>query len=308
MRLARARSRCLVSVVALVLGMILSACGASVTARQEATSTTAPTATPYPTATVSPSDVEVAGCPAVPLGPVSPQYTTVDGLKVSIPQRWTALDYPSTLMPSNLPNAPYQISAGAVTNYQPNPPVNPSLATGYALQVCNQTSASHTLNNVSVTIARFTPSSGPVAAWHMCQDGPYNAATKQTTTGCGGGLGGVALLEASLPSDAAGASAAAIASSKFSHGGPTPPFAIGPNQSVTFVIAVSGLTSQGTYALSFGLSLDGAALTTLTPSDGPFLIAPTATVWTGTACKSAAMQAHIPAASQDTYYVCPPAS
>ncbi|HKS69011.1 MAG TPA: hypothetical protein VJQ45_01225 [Ktedonobacterales bacterium] len=308
MRLVRARSFWSVFVATLVLGMILGGCGATTTANQVATATTAPTATPYPTATVSPSDVEVAGCPAVPLGPVPPNYTTVDGLKVSIPQRWTALDYPSALLPSNLPNAPYQIPAGAVTNFQPNPPVNPALATGYALQVCNQTSAPHTVSSLSVTIARFTPSSGPVAVWHICQDGPYNAATKQTTTGCGGGLGGVAMMAASFPSDAAGASAPVTANAKTSHGGPTPPFAIGPNQSVTFLIAVNGLTSQGTYALTLGLSLDGASPTTLTPSDGSFLIAPAATVWTGTACKSAAMQAHIPASSQDTYYVCPPAS
>lgn len=306
MRVVRTRSFWLACVVAvaLVTGVILGGCGATTTAKQAATST----ATPYPTATVSPSDVEQPGCPPVELGPVPPKYTAIDGLKVSIPQRWTALDYPSALLPSNLPSAPYQIPASAVTNYQPNPPVNPALVTGYALQVCNQTSAPHTISSLSITIARFTPSSGPISVWHICQDGPYNAATKQTTTGCGGGLGGVAMMAASFASDAAGTSAPVTANAKTSHGGPTPPFDIGPNQSVTFVIAVNGLTSQGTYALTLGLSLDGAAPTTLTPSDGPFLIAPSATVWTGTACESAAMQAHIPTASQDTYYVCPPAS
>jgi hypothetical protein len=74
-----------------------------------------------------------------------------------------------------------------------------------------------------------------------------------------------------------------------------------------FLIAVDGLTSHGTYALSFGVSIDGATLTTLVPSDGPFLIAPAAKVWTGTACQTPAMLAQIPAATQDTYYVCPPA-
>lgn len=308
MRLVRAKSFWPVLVATLVLGMILGGCGVTATAKQAATSTTAPTSTPFPTATVSPSDVEVAGCPPVELGPVPPKYTTVDGQKVSIPQRWTALDYPSALLPSNLPNAPYQLSSSAVSDFQPNPPVNPALVTGYALQVCNQTGAPHTVSSLSVTIARFTPSSGPVAVWHICEDGPYNAATKQTTTGCGGGLGGVALMAATFSRDAAGTSAPVTANTKFSRGGPTLPFAVGPNQSVTFLIAVNGLTSQGTYALTLGLSLDGTTSATLPPSDGPFLIAPSATVWTGTACKSAAMQSHIPAASHDTYYVCPPAS
>ncbi len=74
-----------------------------------------------------------------------------------------------------------------------------------------------------------------------------------------------------------------------------------------FLIAVNGLTSQGTYTLSFGVGVDGAAPTAVAPGDGAFLIAPKAVVWTGTACQTSAMKAQIPAASQDTYYVCPPA-
>jgi hypothetical protein len=92
------------------------------------------------------------------------------------------------------------------------------------------------------------------------------------------------------------------------HGGVNLPATIGPNKSIQALIAVDGLTSQGVYALKFGVSVDGAAPTMLTPSDGAFLIAPSASVWTGTACQTPAMQARIPASSQDTYYVCPPAS
>lgn len=75
--------------------------------------------------------------------------------------------------------------------FHPNPPVNPSLATGYAIQVCNPTSAAHTVRNIRVNIAGVIPSSGPVIVWHLCQDGPSNAATKQTTGGCGGSVGQV---------------------------------------------------------------------------------------------------------------------
>lgn len=296
-----------VGVGVLVLGMILGGCGVSSATpdgRVSASATATATATPFPTPTMAPADVEVQGCPPVELGPVPPRYTTVGALKLSIPQRWTALDYPDELMPNGEPDAPYQLPASVVTNFQPNPPVNPNLKTGYALEVCNQTSISHALTSLSVGIARFTPSSGPVTVWHICGDGPYNAATKQTTTGCGGGFGGVYQLTATLPSTSAGTSAPATVGSS----GTILPLTIGPNQSITFVTAIKGLTSQGTYALDLRVGVDGAAPATLAPSDGAFMIAPSATIWTGTTCQTPAMQARIPAASHDTYYVCPPAS
>jgi hypothetical protein len=184
--------------------------------------------------------------------------------------------------------------------------VNPSLANGYVLQVCNQSGASHIVTSLSVTIASMTPSSGPIAVWHVCSDGPYDAATKQTTTGCGGSYGGVNILPATLPNDSAGATAPAQAGDQL--GSTNLPIGLGPNSSIEFLIPIKGLTQQGTYSLSFGLGIDGGAPTALTPLDGSFMIAPSPTIWTGTACKSPAMQAQTPAATQDTYYVCPPAS
>ncbi len=187
----------LVGVAALTLCMLLSGCGGASTTpaglRAVASATTATTSsTPFPTATTDPSTVELAGCPTVDLGPTPPQYGAVDGLKVSIPQRWASLDNPEELMPNNEPNAPYRVplttsevqQAGA---FHPNLPVNPSLAPGYALQVCNQTSAAHTLTSLSVNIASFIPSSGPVTVWHICTDGPYDSATNQTTTAAAAG-------------------------------------------------------------------------------------------------------------------------
>jgi hypothetical protein len=309
MRHIPARSLGLVCLLALTLGMTLSGCGTSpsTTLGHEvatSTATTAPTATndPLPqTATTDPTSVELAGCPVLPaLAPVRPQYVGVGSLQVSIPLFPPGLNHPGELMPNNEPNAPYRLAASAVANYRPNPPVNPSLSSGYILQVCNQTGASETLTGLSVTIASFTPSSGPVTVWHVCQDGPYDAATKQTTSGCGGGIGGVDFLSATLPSDRAGATAPVI--------GVSLPLTLDPNKSIAFDIVVNGLTSQGTYALTFGTSAAGAAPARLAPSDGAFLIVPSASVWTGTACQAPAMQAQIPATSQDTYYVCPPAS
>jgi hypothetical protein len=318
----RQAPRCSVCVAALMLFLVLSGCGASSsTGRQTAAISTAtptipPTATNQPYTLPSPlpasaQSLEQPGCPAVGDGSIPPQYTTVDGLKVSIPQRWASLDLQGELLPNNLPAVPYKVPLTAsqaldISTFHPSPAVNPSLDAGYAVEVCNVTSAAQTVTSLSVTIASFTPSSGPVAMWHICQDGPYDADTRNTTPGCGGAVGQADLLAATLPGDSTGASAPATLGAN--GGGPVPPFAIDPNQAIVFVISVNGLTSQGTYALSFSLSVDGATPTTLAPSDGPFLIAPSAKVWTGTACQAPAMLAQIPAATEDIYYVCPPAS
>lgn len=320
MQLSRRLSLSSIGAAVLALGVLLSGCGASPTVAgrpltSKATATPSPTATaPARTATPASSTWGVpvlSGCPLVADTPTQPRHIAVGALNISIPNRVS--DYPSALLPNDAPSAPYQVplttsEAEQAGLFHPNPAVNPSLLSGYGFQVCNQTGASHTLTSLSVTIAGFTPSSGPVNVWHLCSGGPYNAATRQTTTGCGGGMGEVVFLAATLPADHTGAAAPATVNAQVDADGPHLPIAIGPNQSVGLVVAVNGLTSQGTYALIFGISVDGAAPTYLSPSDGSFLIAPSAVVWTGTACQTPAMQTRIPSASQDTYYVCPPAS
>ncbi len=311
MRHVRYRTLGLMCVAALTLGMILSGCGASTTATvgQKAaasTATTAATDTPFPTAPTAPIDQIITmwpGCPPLP-NPTQPKYVAVGDLDVSIPQRLDDSSI-SALMPNNAPYAPYKVSltpneALWVGAFHPNPPVNPELASGYVFQFCNKTSASHTLTSMRVNIASFSASSGPVTVWHICQGGPYDAATKQTTPGCGSSGFAGAQLTATLLSDSTGASASVT--------GTTWPVTIGPNQAITIVVAVNGLTSQGAYALKFGVSVDGASPWQMTPSDGAFLMAPSAIVWTGIACLTPAMQARIPATTQDTYYVCPPIS
>ena len=321
MRHSQRKSVVPMCVAVLMLGLIFSSCSGTSASTAEhgvaaSTATAVSTATndPLPPpATPDPASLEQKGCPAVALGPVPVQYGTVDGLKVSIPRRDSSDDFPSELMPNNESNAPHRVpltvaETAQVGAFRPNPPVNPSLATGYGLQVCNQTTATHTITKLSVNIAGFTPSSGPVTIWHICQDGPYDTATRMTTPGCGGdGHAFVDIMEATLPAARTGATApvlaATVGTAPFQSSGTNLPITLRPNESLLFLIAVNGLTSQGTYALSFGVSIDGAPPTAVAPSDGPFLIAPAAIVWTGTACQTPAMQALIP---PDTFYVCPP--
>jgi hypothetical protein len=289
--------------------LLLSGCGASsavggkTAAISTATPTVAPTATNQPIVTpppapISAQSIETAGCPPVQTSAgTAVNFVGAGGVVVSPPAR--ALDYPSELMPSNVPNAPYQIPASAVNTFAPNPPVNPSLSTGYFIEICNQSGVAHTLTSMQVVIASFTPSSGPVNVWQMCDNGVYDAATKHSSGGCGGGVGGT-LLSSTFTSNSTGASAPVD--------GLNWPATIDAHKAIAFYVGVNGLTSQGTYLLSFSLSVDGATPTTLAPSDGPFLIAPSAKVWTGTACQTPVMLAQIPAATQDTYYVCRPAA
>jgi hypothetical protein len=298
MRQAKVPLGC-IGMAALVLVLGLNGCGAATTARAAATSTptAAATAVPSPTATLTAADLpQSPGCQALET-PTPPQSITVGGLLVSIPQR--VLDYPSELMPTNEPKVPYRIAANAVNDYAPTPPVNPSLTPGYLFQFCNETSAALALSMITVNIDSFIPSSGPVTVWRLCQGGPYDAATKQTSEGCGGGASGPNLV-ATFQSDRPGASAPVT--------GLGWPVVVAPNTSVVMTIGANGLASQGTYALSFGVSVGGAAPAAVMPSDGPFLIAPHVAVWTGTACQSSAMQALIPPSSQDAYFVCPPSS
>lgn len=295
-----------IGIAALTLGVIFSGCGAATTTGGHGVveGAATATATPLPTETLPPITgiiTEWPGCPRLLPMPNQPNYVAVGGLEVSVPQRWG--DYPSELMPNNEPNAPYKVpltmSDQQVGAFHPNPPVNPQLEPGYFFQICNKTSASHSLTNMSVRIASFSAHSGPVTVWHICENGPFDPATKQTTPGCGGGSIG-SRLTASLLNDSPGASAPVT--------GTAWPVTISPNKAIVLAVALNGLTAQGTYTLSFGISVDGAAPRQVTPSDGAFLMAPSAIVWTGTACQTPAMQAQIPASSQDAYYVCPPAS
>lgn len=271
------------------------------------------TATSAPTPTAEASNAQLStmvGCPSLP-DPTQPQFTMVGSLKVSIPRFSPAHNYPETLVPNDAPKAPYKVplTSSEVENstWHPHPLVNPSLA--YEIEVCNTTSAGHTLSHLGMSITTFTPSSGPYTVWHICGGGTYDAATKTTTPGCGGGLGGpgVDFLTATFGKDAAGATSPATASADY--GGPNLPLSIAPGRSVLLFVNMKGLASQGTYTMSMALGVDGATPRAVQPSDSSFIIATSPTIWTGTACEnSPTMMAQIPPSAKGTYYVCPPQS
>lgn len=288
---------------ALALLTALSGCGKTIVGQDAngdaATQPLAATITPLPTATNGPQPLTLQpGCPATPTQ-VQPAYVTSDGLEVSVPRR--SNDYPSELLPAsvlNAPAAPYHLATAAVTNFAPNPVVNPLMPPGYFIQICNKSNVSRTLTGIKATIASFSARSGNLAVWHICGEGPFNPATKQSTPGCGGASMGP-LLTATIDNVAVGASAEVA--------GGVWPQVIAPGQSASLFASVKGLASQGMYTLRFTITVDSGAPITLTPSDGAFLEAPNARVWTGTACLTAAMQAKLPAPAQDAWYVCPPA-
>jgi hypothetical protein len=76
---------------------------------------------------------------------------------------------------------------------------------------------------------------------------------------------------------------------------------------ITIGFRVRGLAA-GTLQFAFGIGLDGAAPHYVPTNSPAILVAPKATTWTGQACLTPTMQAQIPAATQPTYWVCPPSS
>lgn len=164
-------------------------------------------------------------------------------------------------------------------------------------------------------IGQFTAGSGTIRVRNDCDTG-YNAFAKGeigsgSPNHCSDRVVASDYLVATLPSDSAGTTAEA------QYVGPEPgeqvvgaslPVRIDPGHSITLDVTVNGLIQQGTYALKFGLSIDGKAPMSVAPSDGPVLIAPNTMIWKGINCQSPSMLAQIPAAAQDIWYTCPPAS
>jgi hypothetical protein len=134
------------------------------------------------------------------------------------------------------------------------------------------------------------------------------------TAQCQGGSPSNERLHASFPGGAgvgATVTASQVSATAITQNDPNPypplPLALAPGQSAKVDVTLTAPTAPGTYTFAFGLVVDSAAPAYFSATQ-PTLYAPVAQAWSGQNCMTSAMQAQIPMATQDTYYICPPAS
>lgn len=317
--------RKLIALVSVSLALLLSACG-STTA-----TTSTPTATRATNAAFTPTSVgSTATQPSAPpsstsancaqntsgSGSSAQAYIKLGDLLVS-KATVSSMSGASDEIPQGTAAKPLQLQ-GAQLNTTGSSWVNPRLigSGGFIFSVCNASaSATHTLNAVTVGIATFMPLSGPLAAWNLCQDGSYDAQAQAARTyGCGGGASVNETLQATFPASAgvgATATAKQVGTDVTGPGQPNPfpplPLVMKPGEGVLVAVGVTQPTAPGSYVFALGLRIDGRPATVFANS-APLLFAPVTQEWNGQNCEAAAMKSQIPAASQPTYYICPPAA
>lgn len=318
------RGRLSSSAFGLFLGVItvaLSACGSATASNgalaSDPTATAAATATVASLPTVDRTSLP-ASCRDIPYG-TDPAYLPlvhVGDLVVS--QAVYAQRYPAWQIPQGTPNRPLALSSPMAN---PNPgslPIN-TLKTdtdgGLVFTICNTSSSrSYTVQPISVRLASFTPFTGALVAWNPCEDLTYDAQMQALGPGgCGGGYGVNEYVHATFAADAAVGATVKASQSSTSPAGPNDPnpfpglpLSLAPGHSVSVSVVVTVPTAPGTYAFAFGLATGSAAPVYFSTSS-PTLFAPITTHWSGQNCMTAAMKAQIPAATQPTYYICPPA-
>jgi hypothetical protein len=224
---------------------------------------------------------------------------------------------PSDEIPQGTPAKPIQLQ-GSELNTTGSTLVNPRLLDepGLIFEVCDTSaSAFHTLNAVTVGIAAFTPFSGPLAAWNLCNDGSYNAQTDTSETGgCGGGAAVNETLQATFAASASnGATVTAkqVRTSVTGPGQPNPfpplPLKLAPGQNILIAVGVTQPSAPGQYIFSVGLSIDNSP-STVFGNSASMLFAPVTQEWSGQNCAATSMKSQIPTATQPIYYICPPAA
>jgi len=301
---------------AALLALALAGCGATPASTgavvPSSTATAAPTATVPFAPTVDAASIP-ASCASSMMAP-SPPMVRVGNLLVSASAQGN--QYASSQIPQSAGDKPLALSP---STFAP-PPVNPILKDqgGYHFVICNASaSQTTTLQSVSVRIASFTASTGALSAWSACPAGvEYDALTKATTpVHCDTPAAPInEEVQASFPANAAvGATVTAtqVSARAVTQSDPNPypalPLSLAPGHSALMVVDVAPPTTPGTYTFAVGLSVDGAAPVYVSTT-APILLAPVAHEWSGQNCMTSAMQAQIPAATQDTYYICPPAA
>lgn len=310
--------RSALAVVAALLTLALAGCGGA-GATSIGTGGTQATATPAPTATATPlPTVEAASLPTDCNFMSGGTNYRVGDLAVS--KVTMALQYPAWAIPQGTPNQPLHLAS---TGFNQSP-TSGSVAVGshgatdgyFAFSVCNlSTSQSYTLQSASVRVASFTPNAGGVTVWNPCQDGTYDALTQSAFNGgCGGGFGANEYLQATFPANAGVGDSVIAQVASTSPAGPNDPnpypklpLALAPGHVVGMGATLTVPTAPGTYAFAFGLSVGSEPPVYFSTSTST-LYAPITKDWTGHNCTTPAMQAQIPTATQDTYYICPPAA
>lgn len=299
---------------AALLAVALTGCGASPASTgavvPSSTATSAPTATAaLPLAPTVDASAGFGACNKPTMPPISPIAQVGDLLVGSLN---TSLRYPTNQVPQSAGNTPLKLTASPIGM----PAFSGADGGGGYFTVCNNSaSQSITLQSVVVRITGFQAFSGPLSTWNGCRDSRYNARTSALASAdCQGSHPANEWLHASFSGSAgvgATVNASQVQAVAVTQSDPNPypplPLALRPGQSAVVDITLTAPTTPGTYTFAFGLSV-GSATPEYFAASQPTLYAPIAHEWSGQNCMTPAMQAQIPAATQDTYYICPPAS
>lgn len=307
----------LAACIPLFLLALLAGCGQP-TASPDVHTTPAPTATAAATATLAPTVAPTpaaltSGHPCADDTSGQFSYVRIGDLKVS--QAHFMLAYPARQLPTNLVTSePYKLPANAYD--PPNPPVNPHTdgGNGYSLTICNTSkTSSHTIRNMTVSVAAFTPYSGTLNAWQFC-DSVFARPDGVTGGGCGGAYVTDEKLQANFVGAAViGAKALVVqlgTGTASPDGGldtPPLPLRLGPGQMLVVTLGVTPPTTPGTYSFAFGLSYDSVASAPISIMQ-PTLFDKTTVQWDGQNCTQPALLGQIPttATNPPTNYVCAP--
>jgi hypothetical protein len=176
---------------------------------------------------------------------------------------------------------------------------------GYAGVVCNASTTTHMLTDLTVRIDSFTPVSAVLNAWHPCE-GYYArpAGVQGNSSGCIGGFPSPNCRHAAF---APSAGAGAVISTTSTCKGPPLPAALHASDpyGYDFNLGIVAPTAPGIYTFSLGIAFDGAAPVYFSLPH-PILLAPITHLWDAQSCTTPAMQSQIPTATNPpTDYICP---
>lgn len=306
-----------------LIGLLGSACGAST----GTTSTGSVSATA--TATIAPTATPLATIPAATVTQVCGQYmptpaVSVGGLAVVQQTGLGNLAYPATKLPDNAAQVPMVMQqssqGGFILGPDDSHPTNPNMhegGGGYAIWVCNISSAPHTISRVDVRLESVAPYTAQLNEWPACQS-PYTRQFGPGGAGCGGADFENEYMHAPFTPDATPGTVVTATQTGTNTGvsgernyGPLP-VTLQPGERMSIEVGMGSdqygyhaFSTAGTYTFSFGLSIDDQTPIFATTSP-PTLLATPAHEWNGQACTTPAMQAQIPPATDPpTYYICP---